>query len=142
MRKQLSQSVSGLRIWAQLVFCLWLKVFHEVTVKQSARLATERFTGEGRDSFPSSLTWFLADLGCLERWASLAGYITTWQLSSSRVNDPRESEINHLSQKSQSFNNLISEVTYCNFCHTFSIRSESIHPGHTQEESVTHESEC
>lgn len=115
--------------------------FMRLQSKVTVRVANESLIGEGRNSFPSSLSWFLTDL--VWNNGPLGGlYCTTWQLSSSRVTDPIESKINHLSRKSQSFNNLILEVTYCIFCHIFFIRSESIYPGHISGENIAQESEC
>lgn len=50
----------------------------------------------------------------------------------SKVNLLHCMEINQLSQKSQYFNNLASEVTYHNFCHILFVRSESISLAHIQ----------
>ena len=105
-----------------LARCLWLKVFYEVTVKLSARVATssEGSTEEGSTSELTHvvvgkiqfLTSYWSDGSShhwmstsVPSWASPTGQLTRWQLASLRVSKQRDRERTLPRQKLASFYN-------------------------------------
>lgn len=117
---------------------LWFKVFHEVSVKLSARLQSSQGSAwRGSASKLICVTigrpqvlvgcWMLAeDVSSLPR-GPLCKAVDNMQLASLRAN---KEERMPRTEDTQTFCNLLSEVISHHFCQILVVKSESLDPSH------------